>query len=122
MSNFTIHTIDSAPAASRDLLASAKARFGFVPNVLGELSAAPAALTAYMTLSDLLSQTSLSPLAHQLVLISTSMANGCEYCVAAHSAGLKAVGLTDQELDALRTGQSRRDDKGSIPAATSKFD
>ena len=111
MSDFTIHTIDSAPTESREMLVAAKTKFGFVPNLLGELAGAPAALRAYMTLNDLLSQTSLSPVAQQLVLISTSMANGCEYCVAAHSAGLKAAGLTDAELDAVRERQSLRDPK-----------
>jgi hypothetical protein len=46
MTGFTIHTIDSAPAASRDILTAAEQKYGFVPNLLGELSAAPAALEA----------------------------------------------------------------------------
>jgi len=105
MKDFAIHTIESAPAESRDILTAARAKYGFVPNLLGELSAAPAALKAYVTLGDLLAQTSFTPVEQQLILATVSMANGCEYCVAAHSAGLKAAGLADDELEALRGGR-----------------
>ena len=37
------------------------------------------------------------------------MANNCEYCVAAHSGGLKTAGLADDELDALRKRRSLND-------------
>lgn len=60
MSQFTIHTVDSAPAASRETLAAAQKKFGFLPNLLGELAAAPAAVQAYVTLNELLGRTSLS--------------------------------------------------------------
>jgi hypothetical protein len=53
MSQFTIHTADSAPAASRDTLAAVQKKFGFLPNLLGELAAALAALQAYVTLNEL---------------------------------------------------------------------
>jgi uncharacterized peroxidase-related enzyme len=111
MSDFAIHTIDSAPAASKELLTVVEKKYGFVPNLLGELSAAPVALKAYVTLSDLLAQTSFSPVEQQLILATVSIANACEYCVAAHSAGLKAAGLADEELDALRNGRRLKGEK-----------
>jgi uncharacterized peroxidase-related enzyme len=109
MSQFTIHTVDSAPAASRETLAAAQKKFGFLPNLLGELAAAPAALQAYVTLNELLGRTSLSPVAQQVVLVAVSMANGCHYCVAAHTAGLKMAGFAEDEIDALRAGRSLAD-------------
>ena len=65
MTQFAIHTIDSAPAASTDILRAVEKKYGFVPNLLGELSAAPVALKAYVTLNDLLSQTSFSAVEQQ---------------------------------------------------------
>ena len=49
MSQFPIHTIENAPTGSADMLAAIKAKYGFVPNLLGELAAAPSALRAYLT-------------------------------------------------------------------------
>ncbi len=111
MSWFTIHTVGSAPAASTATLEAVQKKYGFLPNLLGELAAAPAALKAYMTLGDLLGQTSLSPVAQQVVLVSASIANGCSYCVAAHTAGIKMAGLPDDQVEALRSGRPLADPK-----------
>lgn len=109
MSSFTIHTIESAPAAARETLEAAKKKFGFLPNLLGELAAAPVALKAYVQLNQLVSESSLSPVAQQVLLVSVSMVNNCHYCVAAHTAGLKMAGLADDEIDALRAGRPLAD-------------
>ena len=109
MPSFTIHTPDSAPEAARDTLHAVRQKFGFVPNLLGELAAAPSALKAYVTLNDLLAGSSLRPVEHQLVLIAASIANGCTYCVAAHTAGLKSAGLADDQIEALREGRPLAD-------------
>jgi AhpD family alkylhydroperoxidase len=47
----------------------------------------------------------------QLVLASVSLANTCEYCVAAHTAGLRQAGLPAEELDAFRQGRPLADPK-----------
>lgn len=111
MSDFTIHTIDSAPSDSRPTLEAVKARFGFVPNLLGELAAAPAVVRAYTTLSELLAQTSLSPVQQQLVLTAVSVSNQCTYCVAAHSAALTRVGLPADQIQAVREDRPLADGK-----------
>lgn len=111
MNAFTIHTIESAPSAAKDTLEEAKRKFGFLPNLLGELAAAPPALKAYTLLNELMSQTSLSPIAQQVVLVSASMANDCRYCVAAHTAGLKMAGMATDQIEALREGGPLADAK-----------
>ena len=109
MTRFEIHSIDSAPQGARPTLEAAKERFGFLPNLLGEFAAAPPALEAYVTLNGLLEKTSLSPVEQQLVLLAVSVANGCDYCVAAHTAGLKQSGFDADELEAARSGRSLQD-------------
>lgn len=111
MPSFKIHTIDSAPAAARGTLEAARQKFGFLPNLLGELVGAPSALKAYVTLSDLLASSSLRPVEQQVVLIAASIANGCTYCVAAHTAGLKSAGLPDDQIEALRDGRPLADNR-----------
>jgi len=121
MTEFKIHTIESAPEAARGTLEAARQKYGFVPNLLGELASSPPAVKAYVTLSDLLGQTSLNAVEQQVVLVAASMANGCHYCVAAHTAGLKTAGLADDQIDALRSGRpladSRLDALGAFTTA-----
>ena len=42
MTNFTTHTIDSAPEGSKPILQGALDGFGFVPNLLATMAEAPA--------------------------------------------------------------------------------
>lgn len=69
----------------------------------------------YNTLADLFGKSSLPKDAKQVVWITASVENNCEYCVAAHStlalrAGLAARGWVDNtEIDAfLRAGYTHR--------------
>jgi len=43
---FVVHTTETAPSASREDLETAGKLFGFIPNLLGVLAAAPIALEA----------------------------------------------------------------------------
>jgi len=99
---YTVHTIDTAPDASREGLAAAKNAYGFIPNLLGVMSEAPALLTAYQTLGGIFDRTSLDRTQRQVVLLTTSYENNCEYCVAAHSAIAMHQKVPQDVIDALR--------------------
>lgn len=90
---FPTHCPGSAPEASRPILAGAKKSFGFVPNLLATMAEAPALLKAYTTLSSIFEESSFSATERQVVLLTASRENGCEYCVAAHTviAGMQKV-------------------------------
>ncbi len=111
MSIFSIHGEQTAPEASRPILEGAKAKYGFLPNLLGGLAASPAALEAYVTLSDLFDKSSLTPDERQVVILATSAENGCEYCVAAHSTVAAMLKTPDDVIGALRDGRPINDER-----------
>ena len=111
MSIFSIHSEQTAPEASRPILEGAKAKYGFLPNLLGGLAASPAALEAYVTLSDLFDKTSLTPVERQVVILAISAENGCEYCVAAHSTAAAMLKVPDDVIEALRDGRPIDDER-----------
>lgn len=112
MSDFTFHTPDTAPDASKPALESAQKQLGFVPNLYAGLANAPSALQAYLALLDYFASTSLSPIEQQVVLLATSVDNGCEFCVAAHSMIAKAmVGVPESVIAALRENKTPDDPK-----------
>ena len=104
MTKFTIHDRNSAPAKSAELLAKAEAKYGFIPNLLGIASESPAALEGYVALSGLFSGSSLSPVEQQVVTLTVSFENGCDYCMAAHSMAAEMAGATAEQIAALREG------------------
>jgi uncharacterized peroxidase-related enzyme len=103
MSEFTLHTVESAPEAARAMLQGAQKQTGFVPNLYANLANAPAALEAYFGLSAQFDKTSFTPVERQVVLLAVSVENGCEFCVAAHSMiARKMAKAPDAVVDALR--------------------
>lgn len=108
---YTVHTAETAPEAARETLEGAQRAYGFVPNLLGVMASAPPVVKAYKALGDLFEATSFSPTERQIVLLTVSYENGCEYCVAAHSviAGMHQV--PEPVVRAIRSGEPLADPK-----------
>lgn len=106
-----VNSIENAPEKSAEILTQVKEKFGFVPNLMGVFSESPEILEAYLTLGDLVEQTTLTPLERQIALIGASVSNGCEYCVAAHSAISSMQKLPADVIAALRENRPINDAK-----------
>lgn len=104
MLNFELHTEANAPEGSGPLLEKVREKFGFAPNLTRVLAEAPATLEAYLTLGGLVERTSLSAHEQEVVILSTSFENGCEYCMAAHTAVAGMKKLPSEVVAALRSG------------------
>ncbi len=115
--NFILHDVDTAPEASRTELAAVAERFGFIPNIFAVMADSPAVLKAYSALGGLLASTDFTPAEQQLLLLAISAANGCEYCVAAHTGGARKAGLDEEIIEAVRSGGAIADPKLAVLAA-----
>ncbi|MDK6233699.1 carboxymuconolactone decarboxylase family protein [Aerococcus sp. UMB10185] len=104
MSEFTIHTIETAPKKSKKVLESVyKENQGYIPNLIGLLANAPASLEAYRKVGAINRKTSLSPLEREVVQITAARRNGCDFCVAGHSAfSVKQLNIDPELLKALK--------------------
>jgi AhpD family alkylhydroperoxidase len=72
---------------------------------------APALAKAYPTLAALFDETALTPVARQTVPLTVSVANGCDYCVAAHTVIASMQKVPDPVMRAARTGAPIPDPK-----------
>lgn len=111
MTNYNIHSPETAKGKAAEMLAGAKSKFGFVPNLLGVMAEAPALLEGYTTLSQIYEGTSLNATEKQIVLLATSYTNNCDYCMAAHSVISKMQGVDDSVVNSLRNNESIADSK-----------
>lgn len=110
MTTFTFHTADDAPAAARPALMEVQRKLGFIPGLLAGLAESPSALNAYLQLTELLDQSSLSPAERHIAALSASVENRCDYCVPFHSAMARSVGgVDDAVVDAARAGRELSD-------------
>ena len=106
MTDFKVHTIESAPEKSKPILEGARKALGFVPNLYAVFAESPAALEAYTTMGTILDRsTSLTATERQVILLTTIFENECDYCMAAHTtiAGMQRV--PEPVVQALRNGE-----------------
>lgn len=101
---------EQAPPASRDVMNSLEAESGGLPNLYRVLAHSPSALRAYAAMSKMLKDSGLTDQEQQVVLLTASRENRCDYCMAAHSSGARAAGLDEDALESLREGQHIRND------------
>jgi AhpD family alkylhydroperoxidase len=56
----------------------------------------PALLTrTWQSVKEVMAEGALSPLVKELLYLAVSMTNGCEYCIASHTASARKAGMTD---------------------------
>ena len=101
---FASYTADTAPDASKPLLADVKRQFGFVPNLQSFMAESPELLAAHNLLWAEFSKTTLTPHEQQIVFMTAIYENDCHYCMAGHTTMAKMQKLGDDVIAALRNG------------------
>ena len=102
---------DDDPAVAA-ILSKAKAKMGMIPNMYANMANVPGLLETYATGYDAFrADSDLTPAEQETVLLSISRANGCSYCMAAHSAIADMAKVPTEITDALRAGQPVPDAK-----------
>jgi uncharacterized peroxidase-related enzyme len=103
MSRLPIPTVDTAPEASKPLLAAVKQQLGVVPNLMKLVGHSPAALEGYLSLNGALAKGKLDAKLRERIALGVAEFNGCDYCLSAHSyLGANFAKLNQHELDAAR--------------------
>ena len=98
--------IDQADGKTKTLLENVNKALGMVPNLMRTLAHSPAALEAYLGFGKALGGGSLSAKLREQIALTVSELNGCHYCLSAHTALGKMVGLGDEEVADSRRGVS----------------
>jgi AhpD family alkylhydroperoxidase len=109
-SAFTEHTVESAPAAARRVMAATQDHLGYLPAGLARMAASPQLMDGFMRLSAIFESTTLDPVAREVLIMTVATRNGCHICVAMHTARLTALGADPDLIAALR-------DAGPLPDA-----
>jgi uncharacterized peroxidase-related enzyme len=99
VSRFGAVDLEDMPTDLRERIGVIAEKSGFVPNVFRALARRPAELRAFLDYHDALMEKSdgLSKAERELVVVATSGANHCTYCVVAHGAILR-VRTKDPEI------------------------
>jgi uncharacterized peroxidase-related enzyme len=91
ISRFPIPSIDSLPVDIRARILAVQEKSGFVPNVFLMLAYRPEEFRAFFAYHDALMDKTggLTKAEREMIVVATSAANQCQYCVIAHGAILR---------------------------------
>lgn len=109
--------IDPAQATPEqaELFEAVQQKLGRVPNLLRALGNSTAALRGYLEFSGTLAEgTGLDAQQREIVALAVAQANGCEYCLAAHTTIGKMVGLSPEEVAAARQNDGVNDTQQAL--------
>lgn len=100
--------VDPATGAKLDAV---KAKLGTIPNMFLTFAHSPVALNAYLQLAEVTARGKLNARQREQVALAVAEANDCGYCLAAHAAIGKLVGLGENQIGQARLarGDNPRD-------------
>ena len=91
ISRYPVPALDDLPADLQARIVEVQAKTGFIPNVFLVLAHRPDECRAFFAYYDalMLRDSGLSKAEREMIVVATSAANGCPYCVVAHGAVLR---------------------------------
>jgi len=81
----------------------------------------PAVLQGYLDFSQALSKGNLSSKFREQIALAVSEVNDCQYCLAAHSAIGRSVGLSEEAIEDSRKAESTDPKEATVLALTRKI-
>ena len=92
ISRYPVPNLDDLPADILERILAVQEKAKFIPNVFLALAYRPAEFRAFFAYYDAIMEregSTLSPAEKEMIIVATSAANGCQYCVIAHGALLR---------------------------------
>jgi len=111
MTDFPVHTMDSAPERSRPALRQLQSAFGMIPNVTGSMATSPVLINSLVGLFGNVHGGSFTEAQVQSVLLTDAVTNACTWAVAFHTALALKEGIDPVDVEAIREGRLPKDSK-----------
>src|SRR5579863_3905992 len=110
-SRFPVPRIDTLPEDIRTRLLAVQEKSGFIPNVFLTLAHRPDEFRAFFAYHDALMEkdSGLSKAEREMIVVATSAANQCQYCVIAHGAILRIRAKNPQIADQIAVNYRKAD-------------
>ncbi|QEL66312.1 hypothetical protein OTERR_28360 [Oryzomicrobium terrae] len=111
ISRFSVPALADLPEDIRTKLLAVQEKAGFVPNVFLTLSRRPDEFRAFFAYHDALMEKDggLTKAEREMIVVATSGANQCQYCVVAHGAILRIRAKNPQIADQLAINYRKAD-------------
>ncbi len=95
-------TIEEANENSQAIFTGIKSKIGMLPNLYATMGVSDKLLGGFLTFTETLKSGEFSSKEYEVIALATSQANGCAYCLSAHTAIGKMNGFTEQDTLDIR--------------------
>ena len=111
ISRYPVPKLADLPQDMRERIVKVQEKAGFVPNVFITLAHRPAEFRAFFDYHDalLLKESGLTKAEREMVIVATSAANQCHYCVIAHGAILRVYAKNPLIADQVAVNYRKAD-------------
>jgi len=120
MTNFPVHTIESAPERSKPALKEMQSAFGMIPNIAGAMATSPVLINCLVGLFGNVHGGSFTEAQIQTVLLTDAVTNASTWAVAFHTALALKEGIDPVDVQAIREGRLPKDSKLAALSALAK--
>ena len=79
-------------------------KLGVLPNIFTTFAQSPVALNSYVQLGECLAGGRLTARLREQIALAVAQENACQYCLSAHAAIGKGVGLGNEDIEQARAG------------------
>jgi uncharacterized peroxidase-related enzyme len=111
ISRYPVPKLEDLPEDIRARMLEVQEKAGFIPNVFLALSHRPAEFRAFFAYHDALMErdSGLTKAEREMIVVATSGANDCLYCIVAHGAILRIYGKNPLVADQVATNYGKAD-------------
>jgi len=120
VTNFPVHTIESAPERSKPALKQLQSAFGMIPNLVGAVATSPVLVNCLVGLFGNVHGGSFTEAQVQTVLLTDAVTNASTWAVAFHTALALKEGIDPADVQAIRAGRLPTDSKLAALSALAK--
>ena len=111
ISRYPVPKLEDLPQDVRERILKVQEKAGFIPNVFITLAHRPAEFRAFFDYHDalLLKEGGLTKAEREMIIVATSAANQCHYCVIAHGAILRVYAKNPRVADQVAVNYRKAD-------------
>ncbi|MBI2313773.1 MAG: peroxidase-related enzyme [Betaproteobacteria bacterium] len=111
ISRYPVPKLEDLPKDIREKIQQVQEKAGFIPNVFITLAYRPEEFRAFFAYHDalMLGESGLTKAEKEMIVVATSAANDCHYCVIAHGAILRVYAKNAQVADQVAVNYRKAD-------------
>ena len=111
ISRYPVPSLEDLPEDLRERILAVQEKAGFIPNVFMALAHRPDEFRAFFAYHDALMEkdSGLSKAEREMIVVATSGANNCQYCVVAHGAILRIRAKDSMVADQVAINHNKAD-------------